>query len=1547
MSLRTRAVLVIMSIFLAVTAANYYSSLTFINRNMADVMEHELSLALDIANTVVTTKIGLLKSNAETVAERILQADSVEEMKAVMASQEEEFEEFISLAVYDRNGLVVNCGSPVAHNVFLSERDLVQPVFDGVKIISSPHYNRVKGDLVIHVFVPMGPDMILSATVPGMLFSDLLSQYRLWQTGNIFIVDAEGTFVANYRSDLVLRQRNFIKEAETDREMETAGVFYQKMISDMNPGSGKYVFEGQERLCVYKYVTGSIVGWRIGVVAPLHEGPQRNAQNGLLTAALVFLAVGVAVSFIVSGIAIKPFRTIREQEAKILDEHERIKLLLDATPLACRLWNRDHKIFECNDETVKLFGLENKSEYMDRYFDFSPEYQPDGRSSRETTILILDKAFEEGRLVFEWMHKKPDGTLLPCEITLVRVKYEDEYVVAGYTRDLREYKQMMEEIGRRDKLLTTGNRAATILLSTEEKTGFETALMESMALVGLSTDVDRVQIWRNEMKDGSLHFIHTYEWLSEEGKKKRPVPLGLEFPYSDKPEWEEMFLRGECINGPVSELSADDRAFLGAYDMKTIVIIPLFLRDKFWGFFSVDDCRSERTFTQSEISILRSVSMMMANAFDRDAQAAMIRETNEYTELLLEEMPFSCNLWNKDLSIFKCNEGSVRMFGAEDKQEFLDDFLQFSPEYQPDGQRSFEKTEYLLKKTFEEGKCVSEWMHLKRDGTPLPAEVTLVRVASGGDYIVAVYVRDLSEQQRMLAEINRNIALLNAVNLAAGTLLRSEPGAFSQDLHRCMGIMAGTIGVDRVSIWKNYTNNNMLHYRQIFEWRDGIELSAYNGAPYSVTAPRCYAEKVPGWEETLSKGNCITGLVRDMPEKVREHLAPQGLLSVFITPVFIQDLFWGFVAYDNFRGETIFTENEQMIMNSGGIVIANALLRNEMMLNLQNANNAKSDFLAKMSHEMRTPLNAIIGLSGLALDAEEINGEAQLNIEKVNNAGTTLLSMVNDILDISKIEAGKLELVPIRYDVPSLLNDTITQSVMHVGSKPVRFIPDIDENLPMQLFGDDLRVKQIFNNLLSNAFKYTDEGYVEMSVRCERDGEDVWMTIWVRDTGKGISPEDMGGLFAEYSRLEPEANRLTPGSGLGLPITKRLAELMDGAVTAESEYGKGSVFTVKLKQGFVAEATIGPEITENLKSFRYSDHKRRDHAGPDRIKIPDARVLVVDDNLTNLDVAKGLLKPYGMHIDCVTDGIQAVDTVREEKVKYDLIFMDHMMPGMNGTEALRRIRETGTEYAENVPVIACTADAIVGNEQLFMDRGFQGFLSKPIEVASLDGIIKQWLSDKASTGDTDRKTESPASIKPAAGALRAPAGVDLQRGLERFGGDEESYMQVLRSFAVNTKPLLEKIGDVKEETLDDYVVIVHGIKGSSRGICAQEAGDAAEALEDAARERNYGFVSENNPKFIEIVRKLTLDIEDALDAAAEKNPKPKKAEPDREILIRLMTACDNYDVEKADTAMKELDVYDYETDDIPIDWLRENLIRSEYSQIVERLSALIDMPGPG
>jgi signal transduction histidine kinase/DNA-binding response OmpR family regulator len=633
----------------------------------------------------------------------------------------------------------------------------------------------------------------------------------------------------------------------------------------------------------------------------------------------------------------------------------------------------------------------------------------------------------------------------------------------------------------------------------------------------------------------------------------------------------------------------------------------------------------------------------------------------------------------------------------------------------------------------------------------------------------------------------------------------------------------------------------------------------------------------------------------------------------------------------------------------------------ELALVAEFASEAKSNFLANMSHEMRTPLNAIIGFAEIELGKEQEGEEGSVypadtreNLEKIYGSGVTLLGLINDILDISKIESGKFELVPINYDMPSLINDTVVLNIVRIGSKPIRFKLDIDENLPARLFGDELRIKQILNNLLSNAFKYTKEGTVVLRVRCEWDGGGVWMNCDVSDTGMGIREEDVGKIFGDYSQVDVKSNRHIEGTGLGLAITKRMVEMMKGTLSVESEYGRGSTFSIRILQGFVSDTVIGKDLAENLKEFRYIMARQDKNTQMVRAHIPYAKVLVVDDVATNLDLVRDIMKPYGMTVDCVKSGQAAIDLVRKGEVRYNAIFMDHMMSGMDGIEAVRIIRnEIDGGYAKTVPIIALTANAITGNAKLFLNNGFQDFLTKPIDIIKLNEAINRWIRDKKlekelgldtesrlaeETQDTKTEDHDRDLERRIAALIRTARveGLDAEKGLERFDGYGKSYMESLRSYVIHTPELLEAARNT--ERLADYAITVHGIRGSSRGISADIIGQKAEELEHAAKAGNLDFVTKENGGFILAAERFITVLSGLLDILEENLHKPHRAAPDPALLDRLRNASENYDMGELDSVMEELERCVYESDTELVPWLREQVDKSEFGEITKRLT---------
>jgi signal transduction histidine kinase/DNA-binding response OmpR family regulator len=541
------------------------------------------------------------------------------------------------------------------------------------------------------------------------------------------------------------------------------------------------------------------------------------------------------------------------------------------------------------------------------------------------------------------------------------------------------------------------------------------------------------------------------------------------------------------------------------------------------------------------------------------------------------------------------------------------------------------------------------------------------------------------------------------------------------------------------------------------------------------------------------------------------------------------------------------------------------------------ASRTKSGFLATMSHEIRTPMNAIIGIAQIQLQKEDLPDEYASALQMISNSGNNLLGIINDILDLSKIETGRLELNLSEYDMPSLINDTVQLNIIRIGSKRIEFKLDLDENLPSRLYGDELRLKQILNNLLSNAIKYTDEGQVKLSIDHFLRGGDVLLRFAVEDTGQGMKLEDQRQLFSEYSRFNAEANRATEGTGLGLNITRRLVQMMDGEITVESEYGKGSTFTVTVQQKAVECPVIGAELAGRLCNFSFIGDRQTAKLNITRDPMPYGSVLVVDDLDTNLYVAEGLLSPYKLKIDTVNSGFAAIEKTENGNV-YDIIFMDHMMPQMDGIETTEKLRAMGYKGV----IVALTANALVGNDEMFARRGFDGFIPKPIDARHLNAVLNKFIRDKY---PQEAEKYKPLPAAPLPDEARAKL-------LQIFRNDAEKAIVTLRETAAN--------GDIKL-----LATTAHAMKSALANVDETEKSQLAAALEQAGLDSDTGFIAAHTESFIEALETLIGKLSPAQAAPAGADTAEDTAYLNEQLQI-IKTACEGYDDTTAYAALDRL-----------------------------------------
>gem|GEM_PF-2674943 len=810
-----------------------------------------------------------------------------------------------------------------------------------------------------------------------------------------------------------------------------------------------------------------------------------------------------------------------------------------------------------------------------------------------------------------------------------------------------------------------------------------------------------------------------------------------------------------------------------------------------------------------------------------------IKKAYQQSLAYLDNCPLIIEVWDEDRNFIDVNQRALELFGLEKKEDFAIHFNKLSPLTQPCGTNSVKKAKFYWIQAVTKGIVTFEWMHKKfkcnegLNGEPctgdgncqncennaelLPVETTIVRVQQDeGKNIYAVYNHDLREVKKAIEE--QECALATA----------QEAMAKEQDAMQLNRLLynANPIGA---SLWnENLTpiecNDEIIKLLKLKNKSEYLE-RFYEYVPDANEAERALrrafddpsgVHRMP-WTHISSDGESIPGDVTI----VRLELNHETLYAAYMLD--LRPL-----------RQALEKEHEAR-MNS-------EIAKEESL--------AKTRFLARMSHEIRTPMNSISGITDIHLNYHEnLDPEIEEAFMRIRQSSDHLLAVINDILDFAKIESGKMEINPDEYSIIELISETVSLNMAYDRRAAIRFELNVDKNLPQTLYGDDIRIKQILNNLLSNAFKYTYSGLVSLSVSLEAapngNQDMINLVLRIKDTGQGMNEEQIESLFGEYARFNTTENRSVEGAGLGMTIVNNFVTLMDGTIDVKSVPDIGTSVAVILPQKVVCDEKIGVTEVERLKNFRFDKKKSIKN-----VKVVPknhsrvAKILIVDDVETNLFIAKGLIKSLRPNfiIDEAMSGFEALEKITEEGMVYDLIFMDHMMPDMDGIETVRQLRSAGYSH----PISALTANAVAGMKEMFLVSGFDDFISKPINIQKLDEVIERFTGN-----DEEVNQDNNAEIT-----------VDLHEHFE---------LNVLRElFAKDARKVIEDVEGwlpVELNILKNFITSIHGIKAAIHSVGEEDLFFEAQALVDAGRQNNIEFINQNTANFLQNLKDLLVKFD--------------------------------------------------------------------------------------
>jgi two-component system, sensor histidine kinase and response regulator len=876
------------------------------------------------------------------------------------------------------------------------------------------------------------------------------------------------------------------------------------------------------------------------------------------------------------------------------------------------------------------------------------------------------------------------------------------------------------ELRHREKTEAALNKAAILFLSQNEET-FEATMTAGVGEIANALNLDRFSIWRNSIMPDAIYVSQIYRWDRDSGGTTIPTKSLVNVTYAQfAPRWEKLLASGGIINSPAKLLP--EAAMLKSFECVSAFVTPLFINNVFWGFALLEDRHEERFFEDDVVEMMRSAAFLCANTVLRADMEREIAEAGDFNRAVLDASPLGFTIFDENARAFDCNDFTLKALGTT-RQYYIDHFIEFSPEYQSDGIKSAEKAVNVITRALKGEKQVLEWENLTSNGEIIPYEITLVRAMYKGKYVALGFQYDLRNTKKMMENIRKQGEQLKIKleqqelisELSRGFISSGDSQTLVQEAVAKLGRFHDVTLVFVFAI--NYQHKDTY---LAYHWTaDGkpprlaiANLYEYLTNIFPGTLPECATLPIVACEDTSAN-----------PDAVFQALFAIGIMAVIGTPLYVDGRLWGVVCVEQSDTPRKWTDNEKGFVAMTASTIAGVIMRDIYTIKLKDALNkanaaskAKSEFLSNMSHEMRTPLNAITGMTTIGRNAKDLERK-DYALDKIEDASTHLLGVINDVLDMSKIEANMLELSPIEFDFEKMLQKVVAVVNFRVDEKQQKLAVHLDREIPRTLIADDQRLAQVVTNLLSNAVKFTPEkGSITLETRFLGEEKGLCtIQISVADTGIGITGEQQKRLFSSFQQAESSTTRKYGGTGLGLAISKSIVELMGGKIWVKSESHKGSnfAFTIKARRG----------VTKEKSSLLSSD-----------VNIKNIRIMVIDDDPEILTYFSDIAREYSINCDTAISGEDALKLV-DKNGSYHIYFVDYKMPVMDGIQLTRELK---TRAPENSVVIMISAFEwnIIAEES--KKAGVDKFLSKPLFPSTIIEVINDCTGANKEQGEETR-----------------------------------------------------------------------------------------------------------------------------------------------------------------------------------------------------------------